>query len=267
MRIVQDITLGQYFPGDSFLHRLDPRTKLVALIILIITVFTADDPFALSLVAGFLLLILNISPFSIPFLLRGVRLFFWLFLFTSVFHIFFTPGDSVYPFPIFGVDVTNQGLSRGLIVFLQLFMVIITANIFTLTTEPMDLARGLEKILGPFKPLGLKVDEISLMISLVIRFIPILKLEAGRIIDAQKGRGVDFSVMPVMKKLRNLFAVMGPLFTNLFSRSDALVLAMASRGFGQGKKRGMLRELTLNKIDLAAIVVVLTFSAIMIFKY
>ena len=267
MRIVQDITLGQYFPGDSFMHRLDPRTKLLALITLISTVFTADDPFSLSLVAGFLLLILKISPFSIPFLLRGLRLFFWLFLFTSVFHVFFTPGDSVHPFPIFGIDVTNQGLSRSLIVFLQLFMVIITANIFTLTTEPMDLARGLEKILAPLKPLGLKVDEISLMISLVIRFIPILKLEAARIIDAQRGRGVDFSVMPAMKKVRNLFAVMGPLFTNLFSRSDALVLAMASRGFGQGKKRGMLRELTLNMIDLAAIAVVLIFSAIMIFKY
>jgi len=267
VRIIQDITLGQYFPGDSFIHRLDPRTKLISLVVLIITVFTADDPFALSIVAAFLLLILTIAPFSIPFILKGVRLFFWLFLFTSVFHVFFTPGDSVYPFPIIGVDVTSQGLSRGLIVFLQLFMVIITANIFTLTTEPMDLARGIEKILGPLKPLGLKTDDISLMISLVIRFIPILKLEAGRIIDAQKGRGVDFSAMPAMKKLRNLFAVMGPLFTNLFSRSDALVLAMASRGFGQGKKRGMLRELTLNGVDFGVIAVVLTFSSIIIFKY
>lgn len=267
MRIVQDITLGQYFPGDSFIHRLDPRIKLISLISLIITIFTADDPFALSLVAGFLLLILNISPFSILFLLRGVRLFFWLFLFTSVFHVFFTPGDSINPFPLFGVDVTSQGLSRGIIVFMQLFMVIITANIFTLTTEPMDLARGIEKILAPLKLLGLKVDEVSLMISLVIRFIPILKLEAGRIIDAQRGRGVDFALMPAMKKMRNFFAVMGPLFTNLFSRSDALVLAMASRGFGQGKKCGMLRQLTIKRIDLGAIAVVLVFSSIMMLKY
>ena len=267
MRIVQDITLGQYFPGDSFIHRLDPRTKLLALITLIITIFTADDSFALSLVAGFILLILNISPFSIPFLLKGVRLFFWLFLFTSVFHVFFTPGDSINPFPLMGLDVTSQGLSRGGIVFLQLFMVIITANIFTLTTEPMDLARGIEKILAPLKPLGFKVDEISLMISLVIRFIPILKMEAGRIIDAQRGRGVDFSQMPAMKKVRNLFALMGPLFTNLFARSDALVLAMASRGFGQGKKSGMLRQLTIKRIDLGAIAVVLVFSSLMIFKY
>ena len=267
MRIVQDITLGQYFPGDSFIHRLDPRTKLISLIILIVTIFSADESPALSLVAGFLLLILNISPFSIPFLLRGVRLFFWLFLFTSVFHIFFTPGDSINPFPLMGLDVTSQGLSRGGIVFLQLFMVIITANIFTLTTEPMDLARGLEKMFSPFKVFGLKVDEISLMISLVIRFIPILKLEAGRIMDAQKGRGVDFSAMPAMKKARNIVAVIGPLITNLFSRSDALVLAMASRGFGQGKKRGMLRQLTMKKMDFATIVVVLVFSSIMMFKY
>ena len=267
MRIVQDITLGQYFPGNSFIHRLDPRTKLISLIILIVTIFTADDSLSLSLVAGFLLLILNSSPFSIPFLLRGVKLFFWLFLFTSVFHVFFTPGDSINPFPLMGVDVTSQGLSRGLIVFLQLFMVIIMANIFTLTTEPMDLARGIEKILAPLKPFGVRVDEISLMISLVIRFIPILKMEAGRIIDAQRGRGVDFSQMPAMQKLRNLFAVMGPLFTNLFSRSDALVLAMASRGFGQGKKRGMLRQLTIKRIDVGAIAVVLIFSSIMMLKY
>ena len=267
MRLVQDITLGQYFPGNSFIHRLDPRTKLLVLIILIITTFMADDPFPLFLVAAFLFLIAFFSPFSIPFLLRGVNLFFWLFLFTSVFHIFFTPGDSVYPFPLSGVDVTSQGLSRGLIVFLQLFMVIVAANLFTLTTEPMDLARGIEKLLGPLKPMGLKVDEVSLMISLVIRFIPILKLETGRIIDAQRGRGVDFSAMPLFKKVRNMSALMGPLFTNLFSRSDALVLAMASRGFGQEKKIGMLRELDMKGIDFAVIAVVLIFSFILIFKY
>lgn len=267
MRILQDITLGQYFPGDSFLHRLDPRSKLISLVILIVTIFTSDSLIPLIITVFLILLLGKLASFSIPFLLRGVGLFFWLFVFTSLFHLFFTPGDSIYPFPLFGLDVTNQGLIRGAVVFMQLFMVIFTANIFTLTTEPMDLARGLEKMFKPLKLFGVKTEEISLMISLVIRFIPILKRESQKIFYAQRGRGMDFSTLPLMKRGKNLIAIVGPLFTNIFSRSDTIVLAMVSRGFGQGEKVGMLRELSLKGSDFGSVAAVVLFSFIMAIKY
>ncbi|MDH3975631.1 MAG: energy-coupling factor transporter transmembrane protein EcfT [Deltaproteobacteria bacterium] len=267
MRILQDITLGQYFPGNSFLHRLDPRSKLISLILLMVTIFTTDSLFPLVMTACLLLLLGKLASFSIPFLLRGVGLFFWLFVFTSLFHLFFTPGDSIYPFPLFGLDVTSQGLSRGAVVFTQLFMVIFTANIFTLTTEPMDLARGLEKIFKPLKKIGVKTEEISLMISLVIRFIPILKRESLKIYYAQRGRGMDFARLPLMKRGKNLIAIIGPLFTNIFSRSDTIVLAMVSRGFGRGEKVGMLRELSFKGRDLGSVAAVILFSFIMALKY
>lgn len=267
MRIFQDITLGQYFPGTSFIHRLDPRSKLISLVILIVTIFTTDSLFPLIITACVLLLLGKLASFSLPFLLRGVGLFFWLFIFTSLFHLFFTPGDSIYPFPLFGLDITSQGLSRGAVVFMQLFMVIFAANIFTLTTEPLDLAGGLEKILKPLKMAGVKTEEISLMISLVIRFIPILKRESFKIYHAQRGRGMDFSRLSLMKRGRNLIAIVGPLFTNVFTRSDTIVLAMVSRGFGQGEKVGTLRESSLKFRDFGSMAAIMLFSFIMALNY
>ena len=267
MRLLQDVTLGQYYPGRSFLHSLDPRSKLVSLVIMIITVFRTDQIIPLLLISFLVLLLGRSASFSLPFLLKGVGIFFWFFAFTSIFHMFFTPGDSIHPFPLWGLDVTVQGLERGCVVFLQLFLVIFLANIFTLTTEPMDLTRSLEKMLSPLKFTGIDAEEVSLMISLVIRFIPILKVEAQKIMDAQRGRGVDFNKLPLSGKVRNLTSLMGPLFRNIFSRSDAIVLAMVSRCYGMGGKKGMLRELRFRWMDILSLLFVLIFCLVSTFQY
>jgi len=267
VKLFQDITLGQYIPGESLLHRLDPRTKLFVLMLFISTVFMSDDTYSLVYALVFVLLTVKLASLSILYLLKSVRLFFWLFAFTAIFHLFYTPGDSLYPFPFWGLNITRQGLLYGVLVFLRLFLVIVAANLFTLTTSPHKLTASIEKILYPLKILGLKTEGIPLMISLVIRFIPILKIETEKIVNAHKVKGVDFSSGSPLMKIRNVTNILGPLLMSIFRRSDDLAVAMMSRGYGGECERGSLRELSFKGIDAAAFCVIIIFSGIMLFHY
>ncbi len=265
--MIQDITLGQYMPGNSFVHRLDPRTKIFLLILYIVTIFRTDKLFALFMLCLVVFLTLKLSRFTFSFVLRGVKIFFWLFTFTAIFHLFFTAGDSIYPFPVLGVNMTYQGLNSGIVVFVQLFLVIMIANSFTLTTSPAEFRQGVERMLTPLKKIGVNPEEVALMISLVIRFIPILKGEAIKILNAQKVRGVDFSQGHIGRRAKNMISIIGPLFVNLLIRTDNIVYAMLSRGVGQCSKRGNLKLLSFNGGDVASIIVMSLFSSFMFLKY
>lgn len=254
-------------PGVSYVHRLDPRTKLMILLFLIPTLFRTDDLTGLVLFSAFVLFLISLSSFSIFFVLRGVVFFFWIFAFTCIFHLFFTPGDSIYPFPVGVIDLTWQGLHRGTIVFARLALLIVVANIFTLTTSPAELTKAIENLLKPLKFVGVKTDELALMIMLIIRFIPVLKFEAEKVLNAQKARGIDFDNGSLPKRARRAATVLGPLFTNVFDRTDGLVTAMICRGFGQGIKKESLKELAFKKRDFAAIATVVIFFVIMAIHY
>lgn len=267
MKLLQDITLGQYFPGESCIHHLDPRTKTVSLIILIVTIFSAGGVKPLFLIALFIMLCARIASFSILFVLRGISLFFWIFAFTAIFHLFFTPGDSVYPFPVWGVNLTRQGLDKGFVVFSQLFLVIFLSYVFMLTTSPREMTLGLEKMLRPFRFLGVKTEEVALMASLAVRFIPVLREEAIKIVNAQRSRGVSFGQGPIVKRAGNIVSVIGPLFTNIFRRTDSLALAMISRGFGEVAERGSLVGLGFGKGDVFAILITFLFSLLIVLRY
>ena len=267
MKLIQDITLGQYMPGNSFVHLLDPRTKIFLLLIYIVTIFRTDNLFALFILSASIFLTVRLSRFTFSFILKGVRIFFWLFAFTAIFHLFFTAGDSIYPFPVLGVNITYQGLNSGIVVFVQLLMVIMIANSFTLTTSPAEFRQGVERILTPLKKFGVKPEEVTLMISLVIRFIPILKGEALKILNAQKVRGVDFSHGQIAKRAKNIISIIGPLFVTLLMRTDSLVLAMLSRGVGQCSKRGNLKVLSFKGTDVAAIIMMSLLSFFIFLKY
>lgn len=267
MKLIQDITLGQYMPGNSFIHSLDPRTKLFILIILIATTFGTDDFFALIIISCLILLSVKLATFTFVFVVKGIRLFFWLFLFTAIFHFFFTPGDSIYPFPAWGINLTSHGIYSGITVFLQLFLVVLLANIFTLTTSPGEFKYGMEKILKPLKRLGLNTEDIALMISLVIRFIPLLKEESIKIMNAQRVRGVNFKDGNIAKRAKNIIFLMGPLFMTLLIRTDSLVLAMLARGYKEGGSRGHLQELSFKKTDLISLTLIGFFSLYIFLKY
>jgi energy-coupling factor transport system permease protein len=259
MKFLQDITLGQYLPGDSFLHRLDPRTKFISLLLLMITTFMIRSLMALGLLWGFFFLSLGLSQLSWRYVFRGVRSFLGLFLFTAVVHFFFTPGPSLPFFPIGFIDLTWTGVEKGAFVAAQLLLAILISSLLTLTTAPLRLAHGLERMISPLKRLHIPAEDFSMMTMVAIKFIPILLEETNRIIKAQSARGVDFEAGNFFRRAKNLVPVLTPLFHSVFKRADDLALAMLARGFVSGKPRTHMQVLKMAGRDYFALAAVLGF--------
>jgi energy-coupling factor transport system permease protein len=259
MRFLQDITLGQYLPGDSFLHRLDPRTKFLSLLLLMIAAFLPRSLPGLGLLWGFFFLALWLSELPWGFVFRGVRSFLWLFLFTALVHLFLTPGPSLPFFPIGFIDITWTGVEKGGFVAAQLLLAVLISSLLTLTTAPLRLAHGLEKMISPLKRLRIPTEDFSMMTMVAIKFIPILLEETRRIIQAQSARGVDFESGGVLRRATNLVPVLTPLFHSVFKRADDLAVAMIARGFVSGRPRTHLRDLKMARRDYLALTTVLLF--------
>jgi energy-coupling factor transport system permease protein len=259
MKFLQDITLGQYMPGDSFLHRLDPRTKLISLLLLMIITFLIKAFLALALLGAIFFLALILSGLPWAYVFRGVRSFLWLFLFTAVVHFFFTPGPSLPFFPLGFLDVTWPGLERGVFVAFQLFLAILISSLLTLTTSPVQLAHGLEKLITPLKRFHVPVEDFSMMILLAIKFIPILLGETNRIMKAQSARGVDFESGSFFRRAKNMVPLLTPLFHSVFKRADDLAIALMARGYIRGAKRTHLHELKMAPRDYFVLAAVLGF--------
>ncbi len=259
MKFFQDITLGQFMPGDSFLHRLDPRTKFLSLLLLMMVTFLIETFVALLLLSAFFFLALLLSRLSWAYVFRGVRSFLWLFLFTAAVHLFFTPGSSLPFFPIGFIDVTWTGAARGTLVAGQLLMALLLSSLMTLTTSPLQLAHGLEKLISPLKRFRIPVEDFSLMTMLAIKFIPILLGEANRIMKAQTARGVDFESGNFLQRARNMIPLLTPLFHSLFQRADDLTVAMLARGYVSGAKRTHLYELRMGGRDYGVLLGIVGF--------
>jgi len=256
MKFLQDITLGQYMPGRSLLHRLDPRTKFLSLLLLMTATFMIRSFWALLLLWGCFLLALSLSGLPWAFVFRGVRSFLWLFLFTASLHFFFTPGPSLPFFPLGFIDITRPGVAKGFFVAAQLFLAILFSSLVTLTTSPLQLAHGLEKLTSPLKRFRVPVEDFSLMTMLAIKFIPLLVGETNRIIKAQSARGVDFESGNFFRRARNLLPVLTPLFHSVFKRADELAVALLARGYISGAKRTHLHELQMERSDYRVLVAV-----------
>lgn len=245
MKFLQDITFGQYVKGESFIHVLDPRVKLLSVSVLLPLIFAAHSLTHLVLLALYSLLAIGLSGLRIGFILKGLKHFFWLFLFAAVFHAFFTPGE---PIPYIAW-ISYEGADEGARVMVQLMLAIIISNLLTLTTPPMELTMGLEKLLSPLKKVGVPVSDLSMMMLVAIRFIPILKMEAESIVKAQRGRGIDLSQGKFIEKAKNIPVVLVPLIYNSFRRADDLAVAMISRGYVPGADRGSLRTMKMRIRD------------------
>ena len=259
MKFLQDITLGQYLPGDSFLHRLDPRTKFISLLLLMVVTFLIKNFTALGLLLGFFILALIFSRLPWTYVLRGLRSFLWLFLFTAAIHLFFTPGPSLPFFPLGFINVTWTGMEKGTLVAAQLFLALSISSLTTLTTSPLQLAHGLEKLIAPLKRFHLPVEDFSMMTMLAIKFIPILLGETNRIIKAQSARGVDFESGNFFRRAKNMIPILTPLFHSVFQRADDLAVAMLARGYVSGAKRTHLYELRMKARDYFALAAVVGF--------
>ncbi|MGE5703508.1 MAG: energy-coupling factor transporter transmembrane component T family protein [Clostridia bacterium] len=252
--MLQDFTIGQYVPGHSFVHRLDPRSKLLFLVLFAFAVFLANSfsayLFLLLIIVGAILL----SRISFSYIIKGLKPIWFLLLFTVVIHLFLTKGGEVYArWGWFSIE--EEGVRQAIFISFRLGLLVVISSLLTLTTAPMDLTDGLEKLLGPFKKLKLPVHEIALMMSIALRFIPTLLEETDKIIKAQQSRGADFGSGPLLKRAKKMLPIVIPLFISSFRRAEDLALAMEARGYRGGAGRTRLRQLRFSAKDSLVLVV------------
>ncbi|MGI5881978.1 MAG: energy-coupling factor transporter transmembrane component T family protein, partial [Dethiobacteria bacterium] len=245
---MRSITLGHYIPGRSLLHRLDPRLKLINLLILIVSLFLIKSFYGLISFALFLLVIFFGSRLPGRYFLRGLRPILYIILFTLILHIFFTKGGEVY-FRYGVLTVEEAGVFLGLFMTLRLLLLVITTLLITLTTSPVAFADGIEYLLSPLRRVGVPGHEIAMMMTIALRFIPTLMEESDKIRKAQMARGADFESGSILRRARNMVPLLVPLFISAFRRADDLAVAMEARCYRGGDKRTKMRELKTSSLD------------------
>ncbi|MBN1466605.1 energy-coupling factor transporter transmembrane protein EcfT [candidate division KSB1 bacterium] len=256
MALLTDISLGQYYPGNSFVHHLDPRTKLICVLCLMTALLVTVNPFILLGFAMVTLVFSAISRLPLALVLKNLRPFVWLFALTVLVHLFWTPGRVVATLPVVHAVITDQGLLLGLIYSVRLVVLIILAALLTLTTSPIELTDALEKMLGPLKRFRMPTHEIVMMLTLSLRFIPTLIEEAQRLKNAQVSRGASFDG-PLVQRIKSVVPLILPLFISAFRRADDLALAMDSRCYTGGEGRTSFRRLKFKPADYAVLISVM----------
>jgi len=260
---LQDITLGRYIPGDSVLHRLDPRVKIGGTAAFVGTLLgSRSGP---SVAGAFLLLILlaRIARLPVRLLLGNLRPLAPLLVLTFGLNALWTPGTTVWTLPGNLGELTSEGMARGLFLAARLSVLVVGTSLLTLTTSPLELADGLEALLHPFKRVGLPVHELALTTTIALRFVPILIDEVDRLRKAQLARGADFSGTPI-RRIRSLFPLLLPLFISAFGRADRLAVAMEARCYRGDYGRTRFRELAMTGLDYAALAGILLAAALIL---
>lgn len=260
--MLKDITLGQYYPSDSVLHRLDPRVKLVATFLYIIVLFIVNN-FIGYLIAGiFLLSMIILSKVPVKYMLRGMKSLALLIVIAGIFNIFSVKGTVLLSF--WKLSITLEGILMALRMIVRLVFLITSSSIMTLTTTPNQLTDGLETIMRPLKVIKVPVHEISMMMSIALRFIPILMEETDKIMKAQMARGVDFEGGNILVRVKNMVPLLVPLFVAAFRRANDLALAMEARCYRGGDGRTKMKPLKYKRIDLVAYLILIAFTVISI---
>ena len=253
--MLKDITLGQYFPGNSLAHRLDPRTKLILTVLYIVILFCAKGFVSYGVVALLLLTGVKVSGVAPRALVRGLKPILFIICFTAVLNLFYTPGEALASFWIF--TITKEGLVTAFFMVLRITMLIMGTFLLTYTTSPIALTDGLETLLGPLKRLKVPVHELSMIMSIALRFIPTLIEETDKIMSAQKARGADLETGGLMQRARALIPILIPLFVSSFRRADELALAMECRCYRGGEGRTRMKQLHMGPGDFVACGIIL----------
>ena len=260
MRMFRSVTIGQHIPGDSVIHRLDPRTKILSAMFLIVLLFVVKGFVGYGLVALGLALVIRASRIPWKFVIRGLRPLMVILVLTLTLHLFMTEGRVI--FQVWFLKVTWEGLIRGLMMGTRLVLLILGTSMLTLTTSPMQLTDGIETLLKPGKKIGIPAHELAMMMTIALRFIPTLLEETEKIMKAQMAKGADFQSGGIMQRARSLIPLLVPLFVNAFRRADDLAIAMEARGYRGGEGRTKLKELKFQRLDAVALGLVITFSVL-----
>ncbi len=249
--MLKDITLGQYFPGDTPAHRLDPRTKLLAVVCYIVTIFACRSVWAYGAAALVLFASARISKVGARALFRGLRPVLFIIAFTAVLNLFYTPGEVIWSFWI--LRATREGARMAAAMMARITLLITGTFLLTYTTSPIRLTDGLESLLAPLKRLRVPVHELAMMMSIALRFIPTLIEETDKIMSAQKARGADFESGGVVRRAKALIPLLVPLFVSAFRRADELATAMECRCYHAGEGRTRMKELRFAARDAIAL--------------
>ena len=246
--MLKDITLGQFFPGNSVVHRLDPRTKLLMLIVYIVSLFVANNWVSYLLVFCFLATVIAISHIPLKSIFRGMKPLIFILVFTGVLNIFFTAGQTLLV-EFWIIHIYLEGIIRAAFMIARILMLITGTFLLTYTTSPIALTDGLESLLNPLKKIKLPVHELSMMMCIALRFIPTLIEETDKIMSAQKARGADFETGNIFKRVKALVPILVPLFISAFRRADELATAMECRCYQGGDGRTKMKLLRYKRND------------------
>ena len=251
--MLKDITLGQYFPGTTLAHKLDPRTKILLVTLYIVALFCAKGLVTYGILALCLAICVRISKVKIKALVKGLKPVLFIIIFTGILNLFFTPGDY-YMVEIGFIHISNVGLHNAVFMVLRIMLLIMGTFLMTYTTSPISLTDGLERLLGGLKKLHVPVHELAMMMSIALRFIPTLIEETDKIMSAQKARGADFESGNLIQKAKALIPILVPLFVSAFRRADELATAMECRCYHGGEGRTKLHVLKYESRDYVALV-------------
>lgn len=258
--MIRDITIGQYYPVDSVLHRMDPRTKLFGTMVFIISLFMANSVLTYVAATVFLALAIRLSNVPFKFIVRGLKAIVFLLLISVSFNLFLTPGTVLFQLGF--LKLTQEGLEMAGFMALRLIYLVIGSSVMTLTTTPNELTDGLEKSLGFLNKVGVPVHEISMMMSIALRFIPILIEETDKIMKAQMARGADFESGNLIQKAKSMVPLLVPLFISAFRRATDLAMAMEARCYHGGEGRTKMKPLHYANRDRAAYLVYVGYLAV-----
>lgn len=258
----RDITIGQYYPVNSILHRLDPRVKLLGTVVYIAAIFIINNIWGLVLLSAVLAVLIIMSEVSPGHIFKGLRIMIFLIAMAMFFNLFFTDGTIIWKWWIFRFSV--EGIIRAVFFAVRLVLIVLGSSLLTYTTTPSDLTAGLESVFSPLKAIHFPAHEIAMMMSIALRFIPILSEEVNKIIKAQLARGADFETGGIIKRAKGMIPILIPLFVSAFRRASDLATAMEARCYHGGEGRTRLNPLKTRRPDVAAYVIMGVYLALII---
>jgi energy-coupling factor transport system permease protein len=265
--MLRDITIGQYYPSDSPVHRLDPRTKLVITFLFIVIIFFVRNYSGYLFILAFISLVIALSKIPVKFIFKGLRPLLFIILLTFFINLLFTPGETEL-FSFWFFRVTAEGLRQGLFMTLRLTFLVTGTSLLTLTTSPIALTDGIEMLLRPLKVVKFPAHELAMMMTIALRFIPTLLEETDKIMKAQMARGADFESGNLIQRAKSLIPLLVPLFISAFRRADELAMAMEARCYRGGDSRTRMKVLTMGPVDFAAFgVTMLLIAAVLLNTY
>lgn len=265
--MLKDITLGQYFPGDSIMHRTDPRVKIVLTTVFMILIFIVNTIPGFIISALFTLLTVMVSGIPLSYTLKGLKPLLFIVLFTAVINIFTAGGTPVFDYGFLRY-ITWEGIEMAVMMSLRLSLLVVGASVLTLTTTPIALTDGIEKLMAPLKAVNVPVHEIAMMMTIALRFIPTLLEETDKIMKAQAARGADFDTGSLLQRAKSFIPVLVPLFISAFRRADELATAMESRCYRGSEGRTRMKQLKLTVVDVQVSVIMAVFIAgVLILQY